>query len=486
MSLKAFFSGSAIYVCARILSAGFPFLFLPVTARQLTVQEYGAVELITIVNTLIAAIASSAALSSYTFYYHKTEEKNELKAGILSWLLAPGLCLTLGSFLLVSLSSFWQETFDNSAHMTVGLVLLFVSTQYISAIINILRMTERVAHCASYQVLSGFLIYLLATWMVVYSPGDKFNAFVGGLIVGNALAAIAGQVMVVPMRSYSHLGMRSAIRHWRMIALFGFPLIPATLAESLLGLVDRFLILRFADRAALGLYSMGSRVSSAILIITQGVMFAFLPYALRLIHEQSSEAVSKTLGPLWLKLSGVLMFFICLLTTLAPTLMLLFGGSAYAEAAGVVPWISFALVFYSFTYFTYLGTLKAEKTYLFSLSVLFGLLGIVSTPYCFELLFEDGAGAETIAFGRLLGASIVVFVSLFFSQRCYPLSWPWRRLSLQWSICLGFISLISFMPAFPFRYGLLILVLVLLAAVTLTKQDIKFVLNKYEIVQKHG
>lgn len=475
MSLKVFVSGSAIYVFARVLSAMFPFIFLPIIARQLTVQDYGSVELIAIFNSLTSVLASSTAISTYSFFYHKTEDKNGLSASILYWILIPGTLITTICLFAASSLPIWYQTINFPVFILAGLVVMFISTQYSSAVSNILRMSDKPLQCSAYQLTGGLFSSILTTTFVILSENNKLIAYIGGSIVGSLFYAIGGKIVVGYVQNYSDVLCPRTIGHWKKIITFGFPLVPAALIESLLGLVDRFLVLRFYDNNTLGLYAMGSRMSSAVLIITQGVMFAFLPYALRLINEEPPEIVAKKLGILWVKLSGFFMFSICLLTVTSPKLIYFFGGAVYAEAYRVVPWISLALVFYSFTYFTYLGTLKAEKPYLFSVAVICGLVIVVFFPYCYQFFFGHLV-FELIAVSRLFGSIAVVFVSLFFSQLHYPLRWSYNRLFGQWLLTLGFVLVQPHLVSSWMNLAAILVVLVILIPTTINKKDIQNIL----------
>jgi O-antigen/teichoic acid export membrane protein len=470
MALASFLRGSAVYVAARILSATFPLLVLPVVARQLSVAEFGIVETIAIAASILTVFGSQPAIASFNFYFHKSDNVTQSKRSLMLWCLGPAAAVTAIGASIIVFGTDWVRFGAGRLLELAALLCLFIGLQYIGAITNVLRMQEKALKCAGYQVFSGLASAFLAAGWCVFASDHKLTAYIAGLTLGTAIAAVSGHLIVGGFGSGKVTAFRAA--DWRNIVAFGFPMIPAGLAEILISVADRFIVLQLSGQDGLGLYGMANRLAACVLIILQGVMFALLPFALKMLHEKPPEAVAKELGVIWRALSALFMLMVCSLAVVSTDVIRLFAGAPYVQAAPLTPWLAFGYVFYSFTYFTYLGTLKRERTSLFSVAVTIGVAVVMVTPLLFEYLVSD-ADPLVAAVGRCLGALTAMGLSLYFSQRVYPMPWPLVRLLAQWTLAIGFVALITSRSPHIDPYLLFVAVLVGMIMITFTREDVQ-------------
>ena len=108
-----------------------------------------------------------------------------------------------------------------------------------------------------------------------------------GVIVGNFTGTLGVYFALLAYRRFQ-LGLEFDRPLFRQMQRFGLPLVPSGLALWAIDFADRFLLLRMKDAAEVGLYSVGVRVSSALLLLLIALRTAWPAFAYSI--EDDSEA----------------------------------------------------------------------------------------------------------------------------------------------------------------------------------------------------
>lgn len=474
LALKVFIKGTSIYTIASILQAIFPLLTLPFIARQLSVMEFGFVETFIVSNAFIIAISSTPAVSTFNFFCRKQNKRLGIGAALQGWYLGPGVVLTLLCTAIFSYFINWDIFGTGKLIIFLFATIFFLSNQFISAMINVMRMSEQPYHCATFLILNSASVSGFATACCLFFDNYSLVAYLGGLFAANLCMAVIGFSLVRNLCRTSDLmswNFVIVINQWKRFFIFGCPLIPAALAEVSLSYLDRIIVLHLSNNDTLGEYAMASRVASIVSLTISGVVMALAPYTLKLIHNSNKQTASQGIGDVWRYHSLLCMLLCCALAVMAPYLIELIGGSAYQSASNVMPWLALSIAFYSFTHYTYLGTLKTERTMLFSISVLVGLIIIVVIPLIMNVLLNMVDVPRTVAINRMVGTLAVVLISLGFSQILYPLKLPFYTVSAQSAIAISFVVFMPLIDNQITRFGLLFFVAVILLLISVRASD---------------
>ena len=108
-----------------------------------------------------------------------------------------------------------------------------------------------------------------------------------GVIVGNFTGTLGVYFALLAYRRFQ-LGLEFDRPLFRQMQRFGLPLVPSGLALWAIDFADRFLLLRIKDAAEVGLYSVGVRVSSALLLLLIALRTAWPAFAYSI--EDDTEA----------------------------------------------------------------------------------------------------------------------------------------------------------------------------------------------------
>ena len=140
-----------------------------------------------------------------------------------------------------------------------ALVLLWAQMNY-EQLTSLFRVEERsVSYVAA--TLANVIITVVATILLV----AVWHKGAIGVIVGNFTGTLAVYFVLLGYRRFQ-LGLEFDRGLFRQMQRFGLPLVPSGLALWVIDLSDRFFLVHMKGLAETGLYSVGVRISTAILL----------------------------------------------------------------------------------------------------------------------------------------------------------------------------------------------------------------------------
>ncbi|MBA2266601.1 MAG: oligosaccharide flippase family protein [Chloroflexi bacterium] len=262
--LRRLLGESAVYGLGGVANQALAIILVPIYARQLGLENYGVVAILTATLSLSTLVASLALPHAFFRSYLKETDDERRRVQVLRTTL--GLRLIVSLLALIALMGLALPLAtvllgDADAWLLLALISPIVFFDTLNLVpLSFLRAERRPRPYAviafSRAVLGSLLIIL---FVVVLDLG------VIGVVLGSACSALAsaGAGMAVLARE-GRLGVgfdRGLVRH--MLA-FSLPLVPASVASWTLNLSDRYLISAFEGAAAVGIYSAGYTVGLAI------------------------------------------------------------------------------------------------------------------------------------------------------------------------------------------------------------------------------
>jgi O-antigen/teichoic acid export membrane protein len=225
----------------------------------------------------------------------------------------------------------------------------------------------------------------------------------------------------------------------RPMLMFSVPLLPAAFAQYLLNYSDQWLLCVYSGTGAVGIYYIGIQVGSIVLMATSVVMYAFLPHSMRLIQEDIGHA-SAQLERLLRLLSMIFCVAAILLTAMGPHILQRFVPLAYHEASKVIGFIALGHVFFSYTYFSTLGSWRAGKSYDYSIAVVVGVVSNIALNLVYIPLFGIVAAAITTCFSM----AIIVITSFILSAKRHEFNFSYGRLCATSALSFAWVGLYVF------------------------------------------
>ncbi len=251
-------------------------LFLvPIYTRIFSPEQYGVVDLISTVVTLVSILGMVQLESAMSRYYFFVKEDDERR-----------IYISTAFWTIVVLSILWTViTLLLSEHVSV---LLFKTAQYRNIILvasliiplsNIFTfLTVLMRYIKKPRVYTIFVtVQLLSTvgisvWLVVFERIGIIGVFYGQLF-GFAIAAGA-------MLFYLRFLLRFAW-NWKVLKKFfrySLPMVPAVAGNWLNSYANRFVMLGYLSLADIGLYTVALKIASIFRLLNSAFMMAWGPF----------------------------------------------------------------------------------------------------------------------------------------------------------------------------------------------------------------
>jgi len=477
MSTSKLLKNSGIYIFVSVLQKAISFFLLPVYTVFLTPADYGTLNVIISISSLLSVFfLLSLNSAGARFYYQYLDDEQHIKK---IW---GALCvfvvinsIILGTFFIVFhhyLIDPFVSGIDFFPFMLLGILSTILTPLYLFFQAYLQTRQDSIRYGVN-MILNFLLnIGLIILFVVVFKKG------VLGILLAGVITSFVFFVYVlisfIP-RLILNLDKNILIPAFK----YSLPLVPHSLSSWLMSMVDRLLVNNFTGKTEAGLYSVGYQFGNIINIITTSVNQAYAPWFFE--REKKGELNQAV------KIAELLTVIYCFLalgiSLFASDVLSIMVTRDFRSAWVFIPFISFAYVFSGLYYFfvnvLFLRQTKYVPIITFSSAIIGLILNII-------LIQKIGSlGASISCFISLLASSII---ALFFSIKADKIRYNYARMYIY--IFLFFtVSLIVYIP-FSFNYlhlfllKTLIYVLMMIIFIFIYKNEIfmlKSLLKKNEI-----
>jgi len=421
--LRRLLGESAVYGLGGVANQALAIILVPIYARQLGLENYGIVALLTTTLSLSTLVSTLALPHAFFRSYLKESDDERQRAHVLRTtlglrflvsLLALAILLALAfplAGLLIGTEGAWVLL------ALIGPIVFFDTLNLVP--LSFLRAERRpipYATIAFSRAVIGSLLIIL--FVVVLDMG------VMGVVLGSALSAMitaTGGLALLARDGRLGIGLdRALVRH--MLA-FSLPLVPASVASWTLNLSDRYLISAFDGAAAVGTYSAGYTVGLAInaLAISPFTLAWGAAYWEIARHDDARAVIGRVLTGF----TALASFAALGLAALSTDIFRILLTPEFEPGRYVTPFSAFAYVFYGI--FTIVTTGLNLESQTRRLPLVMGVTAAVNVGL--NLLLIPRLGYLGAAISTVASYGILAVVAGRVSQRYYPVPWDLPRVA---------------------------------------------------------
>ena len=416
--LKRLGKHSVIYGLGGLVSRILAVLLLPLYTRYLSPSDYGKVETL-IALTTVVGIALSAGIGSafFRFYFDSPEPAARRRVLRTSFWFIMGMAtlgLAVGVALAGDISQVLFGTSKDADLVAASFVGLWAGMNW-TQLTNLFRVEERSAAFVSASI-ANILVTVGATLILVVAL-DKGPI---GVIVGNFTGTLAVYAVLVLYRR-EQLGLEFDRELLRRMNKFGLPLVPSALFLWVTNFSDRIFLVKLADVHEVGLYSVGVRIASALVLLLTAFRLAWPAFAYSIDDDAAARRTY----------AYVLTYLVVVTTWVATGLALLSpwivrwitSKPDYESASRVVGPLAFSTVAFAGYMVVAIGVGRSRRTqFNWVVTGVAAMVNIVLNLILIPPYGMMGAAIATIA------AYTTMFVGMaWWSQRIYPVAYQWRR-----------------------------------------------------------
>ena len=260
--LKQLVNDGFVYGVGGILAKSVSFFLLPIYTHIFTPAEYGAIEMLTVMSSLLTQILGMGMDSAQSMYFFKHKEKGQkaqarIVSSILQWQLVWG---TVTILIATLLSPLLNAAFFNGKLGWDYFAIAFVGslfTQIMSQSAEVMRLLYRPWGYIGITLAQSLLAAgLVLTAILVFDQG--IMGFFLGTAAASFAAATLGWFLIREYLTFERLH----VDWWPQLVRFGAPLVPANLALYFMNSADRWFVQYFHGEEALGIFAVGAACTS--------------------------------------------------------------------------------------------------------------------------------------------------------------------------------------------------------------------------------
>jgi O-antigen/teichoic acid export membrane protein len=471
--IKAFFKDSIIYSISGILSRGISLLLLPVYTRIFGTADYGLLDYLVVMGSLVAVTVALEITQGMARYYASSKDEDEKKeygsTTLLFTIIAYVLFLLIVFIFRFSITSLLLGPSINE-WITVLAATSFVFNGIVYAIQNQLRW-----NLASMQNAKLSLVTTLGTIVFTF-------LFVVGLqlgVMGALMAQIIASILAVGIGYHwirHSFVLRISGSKLKQMLRFSLPLVPSSLGVVAALYVDRMVVKQLLTMGDLGVFGVGYRIASIVGLLMMGFQSSLGPLIYAHHHEENTPQSLAYIFRIFVTLallfySFLSLFSVEIVTVIAPV--------AYRGAAAIVPPMVFGVLLWQMYIFAP-GLNLAKKTGTVGvLNIAAAVLNLMLNYVFIPSLGIVGAGLATF-----LSSALIFMLYMYFSQLYYYVPHQWKPIllavvSTNVIVYASFFVSVGFIAAIAIKTGALIVIAFLLMVCKLvTKEELNLFWKK--------
>ena len=406
---------SVIYGLGGIVSRLLAVFLLPLYTRYLDRADFGAVGMIVAMTAVLVTVLRLGISSAFFRFYFDSREPAQRRLVVRTSFWFTMASATLGLVAGVVLAAPLADVLgvDDANLVRAGFVGVWAQMNY-EQLTALFRVEERstayvLASLANIAVTVGATV-LLVVGLEKGAIGVIVGSFTGTLVVYLALLAVHRE----------QLGLQFSRPLLREMNRFGIPLVPAALALILVNFSDRFFLVHLDGLAEVGLYEIGVRIASAMVLLLTAFRLAWPAFAYSI--EDDDEA-KQTYSFVLTYLVLIASWLALALGLLAPWLVRLLTQPQFYAGQRVVPLLAFGVVAYAAYIVMAIGVGRAKRTqFNWAITGVAAALNVALNLILIPPYGMMGAAVATVA------AYVVMFLAMtWYAQRVFPVAYQWRR-----------------------------------------------------------
>lgn len=331
--MKSFIKSFSIYGMIPIFGKFIGILLLPLYARALSPDDYGAQDIliqITIFITFLINLEMYGGVGRY--FYEKTDFTDKRK------LVSTGLWLTvLFAIVIVGLALVIKRTlyglfFATGSYVgAFNLTLVWAPISSLYTYLLVLMRYEKNPKLYFLVVNIQLLIRIFATIVCVLFL--KLGVF--GVVLGHVIAETSSIMMFgAVLRKY--IGLKFDFHDFKLIALFSLPMVPAVLIISFQKPLIRYLVANLLSVTDMGFYSIALQIAAILSFVQFGLRMAWYPHLFELVSKPGYESEVKKIYNFFL---GIVSFVAVLIILNGGLLLRILTTPAYYPAKSIIGFI---------------------------------------------------------------------------------------------------------------------------------------------------
>lgn len=323
-------------------------------------SEYGVVEMLVVLSSLLSAFLSMGLDSAQSFYFFRDirsgEKKvTELITSIFQLRIIAGLVMVVVATIASPVLNYYL--FDGGLSLKF-FVITFLSALFSQMMLQSIEVFRLLYKPVMYIVLT--LMHAVVTNILIVLFFFIFESSIAGFIFAMMLSSLSVAIWGWwKLKNYLDIH-KLYNNRWRPLLKFGLPLVPTALAMYVMNAADKWFVLYYYGEEKLGIYAVSVKFAMILALVIEMFRKAWWPIAMEAVHDSSGREIFRFMSRFYM---GVAMSACIALSVLSPYLVDIFTTTHYHSAHKTIGVLALYSVFYGYYLIVSIGLWKTEKTH---------------------------------------------------------------------------------------------------------------------------
>lgn len=468
------FKNTSLYTLGNVLPQAANFLLLPVYTKYLSPDEYGIVNSMQVLQSVLVILFTlSLERSIYRLYWDYNSE--EEKKNFLGTITISIICISVFSLILVFIfRNQIEHIYKNISFYPFYLYIILTTFFTVFSLVPMIYLMVK-QQANKYIALSIFRFILNTAFILWFLVVKGEGA--AGMLKGNLIA----NLLITPLFLfiiYRSINFKFKYEILKSSIYFTLPMIPSFVVSWVLNLSDRIFIERYFNLSDVGIYSLANRIAGITGLLSSGFFMAYSPLFFQLANTHEQDSGKRIYNYNTISIIVVLLIAFSV-SFFSKELLVLVLDKKYYGAYNLVPIMAFSAVLVYVNGLIGLYYQQSKKTKQDMYITIF--LGTVNVSLNFLLvpIYSVYGAATSILFTFLLGGIVSYYYA---KKKCYFIPFNWSIIipltATLITIFLLFRYLINIDIYLTFGIKLIIMVICLLVFIKKYFAQVKFIFSK--------
>lgn len=418
--IRRFLRDTGIYGISGIVSKGVSVFLVPFYTRVLTPSDYGVIDMMAVTTAIVASTVTLQITQAVARFL--ADDKKERNKILVSSTALVVVLFTYTVFLIVAevYAGFWSKLILGSYKyihiIRIASLSIFLSGLYYF-VQNQLRWLLRPKGFMSVSMIYTFITIPVTVFFVLILKTGVIGVFYA-YIIGSLISFLLGFYLTRDAYAF-----RFSYTKLREMLNFSLPLVPSSVGVFFINYSQRILIRGMLNLSELGLFGIGTRLSSIVNIAFQSINAALVPIV---YDEYGKTETPAKLSILFNSLFFILMTLFVSVSVFSKELIMLLTTPAYYSSFKLVPPLFISQIFTGMIVFAVGMAIKKKTRYIAVINIIGASLSI-------------GLSAGLIYFYGVMGAAVAVaiqsfvifIIQMYFSQKFYPVPYNFYKITFS-------------------------------------------------------
>lgn len=418
MSNKKLAINSLLYSAGNLLPQLAAFLLLPIYLSFLSPSDYGilnSVQIVGSVLTIIFTLAIDKAIFRLYFDFNNEKSKKDFLGTVFIAILSSVVLITSILFIFPGILGSIYKNITFYPYISLSIIASSLAT--LTVVPRSIYFVKEDAKSYVTMILSEFFlrnlfIYIFVVYFLKGVEGYLYGQVIGSLILAPIFIYITSkQVNFTFVRSY----LKSALK-------YSIPMLPTLISVWVITAIDRVFIERYFDTSDVGIYSLGYKIAMLVTVITGSFYKAYNPFYFKI-----ATTVIKERALTQLKKTNTVYVLIVIISTSTVSLfskeiLYIFFSPEYFESYKIVSIVSLAFGISALLGIFNLAIYQEKKTlYIMYINIIAAFINVA-----LNFIFISKYGVLGAAWASFFSYLVVGILSYYYAKKCFYASFNYQ------------------------------------------------------------